>query len=186
MIRPYLANPWQTGALAALLVVGRFTPWAFAAAAMFFAACEIEAGLRKREAPRWWPSEWPRGVPAVTVLYDGSCALCAASKRRLERWATASSIRFVPVQSPEAPALAPGLSDETLLGAMHVVEDGRLLSGADGWFRLMELGPLTIAWVAWITPLAIARPVYRWISRNRYRWFGRVCEDGTCSAHAKH
>lgn len=183
MIRPYLSNPWQAAALAALLVAGRFTPWAFAAAALFFAVCEIEAGARRREGPRWWPSEWPRVSAPVTALYDSTCALCVGSKNRLERWATAGSIRFVPIQSPEARGQLPGVPEETLMGAMHVVEEGKVYSGADGWFRLMRLAPITIAWVAWITPLAVARPVYLWIARNRIRWFGRVCEQGTCAVH---
>lgn len=183
MIRPWLSNPLQTAALLALLGLGPSFPWSFAAAALFFAACEIEAGLRKGEGPRWWPSEWPRVEAPVTALYDATCGLCVGSKKGLESWATAGSIRFVPVQSPEARLLVPGVPEETLLGAMHVVEEGRVYTGADGWYRLMRLAPLTIAWVAWVTPLAVARPVYGWIARNRYRWFGRVCEEGTCAVH---
>jgi predicted DCC family thiol-disulfide oxidoreductase YuxK len=190
MIRAYLANPWQSAVFAALFVVGwiasrTFGPWAFAVAAVFFAACEIEAGLRKREGPRFWPSEWPRKAAPVTVLYDGHCALCAASKRKLEQWATAGSMRFVTIQSPEARVLAPGLSEEKLLGAMHVVENGHVTSGADGWYRLMRLAPLTTAWLAWILPRAVARPLYGWVARNRYRWFGRTCDDGNCAVHAR-
>ena len=183
MIRAYLSNPWQTLALGALLAAGRGTPWAFGAAAVFFAACEIEAGLRRREGPRWWPSEWPRDPSPATVLYDATCGLCVGSKRKLELWATASSLRFVPIQSPEARGFAPGVPEETLMGAMHVVDEGRVHTGAEGWFRLMRRAPLTLAWLAWVTPLAVARPVYGWIARNRDRWFGRVCEGGTCSLH---
>ena len=183
MIRPYLLNPWLAAALVALLVTGRWAPWAFAAAALFFAACEIEAGIRGREGPRWLPSEWPAAGGSLTILYDATCVLCVGSKKKLESWATAGSMRFVAIQSPDAKALVPGVSEEQLYGAMHVVEEGRVTGGADGWFRIMRLAPLTMAWVAWFTPLVVARPVYRWIARNRYRWFGRVCEGGTCSLH---
>jgi predicted DCC family thiol-disulfide oxidoreductase YuxK len=185
MIRPYLSNPWQAAALAALLVAGRWMPWAFAAGALFFAACEIEAGIRKREGRRWMPSEWPAVGAPLTILYDATCALCVGSKKKLESWSTAGSMSFVAIQDPEAKALAPGLTEEQLYGAMHVVGEGKVTGGADGWFRIMRLAPLPMAWVAWITPLVVARPVYGWIARNRYRWFGRVCEGGTCSLHAK-
>jgi predicted DCC family thiol-disulfide oxidoreductase YuxK len=107
------------------------------------------------------------------------------SKQKLESWKTSGSMRFVPVQSPEAKGLLPGVPEERLLGMMHAVEAGAVHSGADGWVRIMRLAPLTLAWVAWLTPMAVARPVYGWIARNRYRWFGRVCEGGSCSLHAK-
>jgi predicted DCC family thiol-disulfide oxidoreductase YuxK len=185
MMRPYLSNPGQVLALGVLLVAGRWWPWAFAGAALLFAACEIEAGLRQRRGPRWVPTEWPEAGSPLTILYDGTCALCVGSKKKLETWRTAGAMRFVPIQSPEAGALAPGVPADQLFGAMHVLEEGRISSGADGWYRIMRLAPLTVAWVAWVTPLAVARPVYGWIARNRYRWFGRVCEGGTCSLHAK-
>jgi predicted DCC family thiol-disulfide oxidoreductase YuxK len=185
MIRPYLSNPWQAAALGALLAAGRWSPWAFAGAALLFASCEIEAGIRRRQGPRWIPSEWPEAGAPLTILYDGTCALCVGSKKKLESWRTAGSMRFVPRQSPEAKDLAPRIPEEELFGAMHVLEQGRITSGADGWYRIMRLSPLTVAWVAWITPRAVARPVYGWIARNRYRWFGRVCEGGTCSLHGK-
>lgn len=122
----------------------------------------------------------------VTVLYDGECRLCAASKARLERWPTADRLRFVPVQSPDARTLAPGVSDEELRGAMHVLEDGKVWSGADGWYRLMRLAPLRLRWISWVVPRFVARPVYRWIARHRYRWFGKAdCTDGACAVHPR-
>jgi len=181
----YLENRLETAILVALLAAGLMSPWATGAAALFFAACEIAAGLRRAPAPRWVPSAWPAVGTTMTVLYDSTCALCAGSKRRLESWRTASSLRFVAIQTPEAKALLPGIPEGQLLGAMHVIEDGRVTSGADGWFRIMRAAPLWMAWISWITPLFLARPVYRLIARNRYRWFGRVCEGGTCSIHPK-
>jgi predicted DCC family thiol-disulfide oxidoreductase YuxK len=47
----------------------------------------------------------------------------------------------------------------------------------------MTLAPVWLAAVAWITPRFLARPIYRLIARHRYRWFGRVCEGGSCSVH---
>jgi predicted DCC family thiol-disulfide oxidoreductase YuxK len=118
------------------------------------------------------------------VLYDSTCALCVGSKRRLESWKTASLVRFVAIQSPEAKGLLPGVPEGELLGAMHVIEEGKVTSGADGWFRIMTLAPVWLAWVGWVTPRVVARPVYRLIARHRYRWFGRVCESGSCTIHA--
>ena len=185
MIRAWLRNPWETAAVAALAAAGFWTPWALAAAAVVFAGLEIAAGLRKLEGPRWWPSLWPKTEGALTVLYDATCVLCTKSKERLEKWRTAGSMRFLALQTDEARALLPGMDPKTYMGAMHVVEGGKVFSAHEGWFRLMRLAALPLALLAALTPGWLARPLYAWIARNRYRWFGRVCEGGTCQVHPK-
>jgi predicted DCC family thiol-disulfide oxidoreductase YuxK len=126
-----------------------------------------------------------RGHTALTVLYDATCVLCCRSKARLESWRTAGSIRFLALQSPDARALVPDLDEKTYMGAMHVVENGRIYSAHEGWFRIMRLAPLPLALLAALTPTVLARPIYAWIGRNRYRWFGKVCEGGTCQVHPR-
>jgi predicted DCC family thiol-disulfide oxidoreductase YuxK len=185
MIRAWLRNPWETAAVAALAVAGIFTPVALVVAAVLFAALEFTAGLRGLDGPRWWPSLWPRGAAPLTVLYDGHCVLCTRSKEKLERWQTAPALRFLPLESPEARALVPEMDEERYLGAMHVIDGGRVFSAHEGWYRLMKLGPLPLSLLAAATPAFIARPVYGWVARNRYRWFGKVCEGSSCRAHSK-
>lgn len=183
MIRPWLRNPWETAAVAALALAGVYSSWALAAAAVLFAVLEIVAGLRKLEGPRFWPSLWPRVDSPVTVIYDGTCVLCLRSKEKLQAWKTSPSMRFLALQSPEARALAPDMDEKRYQGAMHVVEAGKIYSAHEGWFRLMKLAPLPLALLAWMTPTFVARPFYAWVARNRYKWFGRVCEGGTCQVH---
>ena len=179
-MRAYLFNPWETAAFGILLIMGVFTPWAVLAAALFFCGAEIVAGVRRREGPRWWPGAWPRDRAKIDVLYDATCVLCARSKARLQTWPTAGRMRFVALQSPEARELVPGLPEEQFMGAMHVVEEGRVYSGADAWFRIMRLSPLWLAWISWIAPRFLAGPIYAFIARNRYHWFGRTCDSGSC------
>jgi predicted DCC family thiol-disulfide oxidoreductase YuxK len=185
VIRAWLRNPWETVAVAALAVTGVFFPAAVAAAAVLFSALEITAGLRKAEGPRWWPSLWPCDAAPVTVLYDGHCVLCTRSKAKLERWRTAPAMRFLPLESPEARALVPGMEEQRYQGAMHVVEEGKIYSAHEGWFRLMKLAPLPLGLLAGMMPAFLARPLYAWVARNRYRWFGKLCEAGTCRVHVK-
>ena len=180
-----LRNPAEALGVAALLALGAVRPAFAAAGAVLFAGLEIAAGLLRRPGPRWLPSVWPVDVPPMTVVYDGTCRLCVGSRKRLERWK--SPMTFLALQSPEAKALLPGKSEEELLGQMHVLEEGKVYGGAEGWFRIMRRAPLWSAWIAWITPLFLARPVYGWVARNRYKWFGRTCEGegGTCAVHPK-
>ena len=179
----YLANPFQAAAFAALVATGLFHPWALAGAAFLFCGAEVVAGIRRSHGPRWLPGAWPREAAPVTILYDGTCRLCAGSKARLERWRTAPAMRFVTLQSPEARALVPGMKEEEYFGAMHVVEGGRVYSAHEAWFRILRLAPLWTAWFGWVTPRLLARPLYAWVARNRFRWFGRTCDEGGCAAH---
>ena len=183
MIRAWLRNPGETALVAAVAVAGIRYPEALAAAGLLFAGFEIAAGLRKLEGPRWWPSLWPRSEGTLTVLYDGTCVLCSRSKAKLETWRTAGAIRFLALQSPEARALVPDMDEKAYMGAMHVVENGKIHSAHEGWYRIMRLAPLPLALGAALTPTFIARPFYAWIARNRYRWFGKICEGGTCRVH---
>jgi len=185
MIPAWLRNPWETALVAALAAAGLVSPYALAAAALLFAVLEVVAGLRGAEGPRWWPSYWPRREGTLTILYDATCVLCTRSKERLERWRTAGAFRFLPLQSPEARALVPGMDEKAYLGAMHAVEEGKVFSGHEGWFRIMRFAPLPGALAASLTPRRLAAPLYAWVARNRYRWFGRVCEGGTCQVHPK-
>jgi predicted DCC family thiol-disulfide oxidoreductase YuxK len=185
MIRAWLRNPWETAAVAALALGGLLSPFALAAAALLFAGLEIVAGLRKLEGPRWWPSLWPRDTAQVVVLYDSHCVLCSRSKAKLETWRTAPAMRFLPLESPEARALVAGMDEKRYQGAMHVLEGGKIFSAHEGWYRLMKLAPLPLALLAWMTPAFVARPLYAMVARNRYRWFGKLCEGGTCQVHAR-
>lgn len=119
----------------------------------------------------------------LTVLYDGTCVLCGRSKAKLETWRRAGEFRFLALQSPEARALLPGMDEASYMGAMHVVEDGKVYSAHEGWFRIMRLAPLHLRFLAALTPRWFARPMYAWVARNRYKWFGKVCEGGTCQVH---
>src|SRR5262249_34045896 len=158
MIRAWLRNPWQTAMVAALAVAGAWSPWALAAAAVAFAGLEIVAVFRKSEGPRWWPSLWPRTSSTLTILYDGTCVLCASAKGRLEKWRTAGSMKFLTLQSDEARALVPGMDPQTYMGAMHVVEEGKIFSAHEGWYRIMRLSPFPLALAALLTPVWLARP----------------------------
>jgi predicted DCC family thiol-disulfide oxidoreductase YuxK len=45
----------------------------------------------------------------------------------------------------------------------------------------MRFAPWYQRWLAWVTPRFLARPLYRWVAKNRYHWFGKVdCADGAC------
>ncbi len=122
------------------------------------------------------------------VLFDGVCNFCNSTIQFIIDHERAAELRFAPLQSKLAEALL-----DRVFGAEKA---GRLLRGATGQgdpdsvvlveggrgythstAGLRVLGRLRAPY-RWLTalavvPRAIRDVVYRWIGRNRYRWFGK-------------
>lgn len=117
-------------------------------------------------------------TPSV-VLFDGVCNLCNGAVRFIAKNDPAGRFSFASLQSPQAAAL---------LGSEHVVADTRepeslvLLDYGKRYDRSdaalhIALGlraPWPLAFVFILVPRALRDAVYRWVARNRYRWFGRM------------
>lgn len=126
----------------------------------------------------------PSGDPSVPlsdgdawiVLFDGVCNLCTGSIRFIVRRDPQGRFRFASIQSPTGRRLyeAHGLSGERL-ETILVLAEGKALTHSDA--ALAIAGRLGGAWrltaVFRIIPKPWRDAVYRWIARNRYRWFGR-------------
>jgi predicted DCC family thiol-disulfide oxidoreductase YuxK len=94
------------------------------------------------------PSPGARELPALTVLYDGSCPLCRAEIGVYRGLAPDKPLCFADVSDP-ARELPTGLSREALLARFHVQHaDGHVESGARAFLAL------------WAT-----LPGWRWLAR---------------------
>ena len=118
---------------------------------------------------------------ALTLYYDGNCALCRAQMARLRRLDNAGRLGFSDIAAPGFAPEALGVSREALGAEIHALSaDGRLMVGLDsviaaytavgrGWL----VAPLRIGV---LRPLLVA--MYRALARNRYRL--SRCADGAC------
>jgi predicted DCC family thiol-disulfide oxidoreductase YuxK len=116
------------------------------------------------------------------VLYDGECSLCTFQMKLITWLDWFHVIDLVPIADPRAQVLAPALTREALLEAIHCVRpDGRIERGARCLrFIGMRLPLMVIvALVLWIPGVIwVAERIYQWVSRNRHllsRIFG--CKD---------
>jgi predicted DCC family thiol-disulfide oxidoreductase YuxK len=126
------------------------------------------------------------GRQRPTVLYDGSCRICTAQARNLERL---SRGRADALAVQEALHLFPALSEaEALREIKLVMPDGRVHGGVAALVELVLLGRpvagrlLALYYLPGIRQLA--DQLYAWLARNRYRLGGRVnlatCDSRTC------
>ncbi|HEY0112039.1 MAG TPA: DCC1-like thiol-disulfide oxidoreductase family protein [Allosphingosinicella sp.] len=129
------------------------------------------------------PFSWrddPR-VPAFPdehplIVFDGECVMCSANARVVLRHDRRRLFRLTTAQSPLGAALYRhfGLrADEE--GTILVVKDGHVLTESDAVIAIPAgLGwPWRIAAALKVVPRPLRDPLYRWVARNRFRWFGR-------------
>jgi predicted DCC family thiol-disulfide oxidoreductase YuxK len=126
------------------------------------------------------------------MLFDGHCNLCNRAVDFVMTREASAEIRFASLQSEAGRALLerhgvtlpPGDPDTVLL-----VEAGIVWSHSDAALRVarrLRFPWRIIGWFAWV-PRAIRDGVYRWIARNRYRWFGKseTCRVATPAEKAR-
>lgn len=116
------------------------------------------------------------------VFFDGECAFCSRSIRLLARLDRLDHIRLSPLQGPLAAEKGLGRYADEADGSMVVFResDGAVFTHSSGVLEMARaLGfPWRVFAVFAIVPVGIRNGVYKWIARNRYRWFGKadVCQ----------
>lgn len=122
------------------------------------------------------------------VLFDGVCNLCNAAVQFMIDRDKANVLRFAPLQSDVAKEL---LEASMGVDAAKAIRDGATGGGDPDTIVLVDQGEawthsnaalriaqrLTFPWSWLIVGMVVPRPlrdlVYRFIARNRYRWFGK-------------
>jgi predicted DCC family thiol-disulfide oxidoreductase YuxK len=121
------------------------------------------------------------GTARAVVVFDGVCVLCNGWVDFLLRHDRAGRYRFAAMQTPAGRALlaAHGLDPDDPLSLLLVEYDApggerastdsdavrRVLIGLGGGWRAAQAMA--------VVPRFLRDPLYRWIARNRYRWFGK-------------
>jgi predicted DCC family thiol-disulfide oxidoreductase YuxK len=110
------------------------------------------------------------------IVFDGECVMCSANARFVLRRDRRRRFRLTTAQGPLGAALYRHFrlrSDEE--GTILVLAGGRLLTETDAAIEIASgLGwPWRGAAALRIVPRPLRDRVYRWVARNRFRWFGR-------------
>ena len=114
------------------------------------------------------------------VLYDGVCGLCNRLVRFLLRIDRRNVLCFAPLQGPTAARLAERhgfpLDVQTMIYVRSFgLKDERAFERSDAALRV--LGDVGGGWwllsLLRVVPRFLRDPVYDWVARHRYRWFGK-------------
>lgn len=106
------------------------------------------------------------------VLYDDGCSMCTFQMRVMSWLDWFNQVTLLPISDPRAARVAPSLTPEALMEAIHCVDrQGRIHRGAR-CIRFVGLRmPLGVPFslILWIPGvIGIAERIYAWVSRNRY------------------
>ena len=117
------------------------------------------------------------GETSPIVLFDGVCNLCNGSVQFLLKRDPEGRFRFASLQSDAGRRLMAehGLAVDSLSSVL-LIEGGQVWQESSAALRIAR--HLPGAWKLLRVFAAVPRPlrdaVYRWIARNRYRWFGKT------------
>jgi predicted DCC family thiol-disulfide oxidoreductase YuxK len=117
----------------------------------------------------------PTDHPPI-VLFDGVCNLCNGAVQFILRNDPKGQFRFASLQSSQGQEL---LQQHQLptdnIHTIVLIEQGRSYTQSTAALRIARQlrGLLPLLYAAVIVPPAWRNGLYRWVARNRYRWFGK-------------
>ncbi|QRK11617.1 thiol-disulfide oxidoreductase DCC family protein [Archangium violaceum] len=118
------------------------------------------------------------GQDTPVVLFDGVCNLCNGVVNFIIDRDPSARFRFAALQSTQAAVLlAPlGRVPEADPQSFILVEDGRVYERSSAALRVARKlpGAWKLFYVFVVVPTPLRDAVYRFIARNRYRWFGKA------------
>ena len=121
------------------------------------------------------------------IFFDGVCNLCNGFVNFVIDIDKKGKFRFASLQSPEASEYLSGFPDivtgDNPDSVVLLTPEGRVFTESEA--VLNAAGVLGGGWsllkVFKILPRSFRDSIYRWVARNRYRWFGKrdVCRMPT-------
>lgn len=111
---------------------------------------------------------------ASIVFYDGGCMLCARTVRLLLRADRHHVLHFAPLNGLTAKQLAINNTTDTAESVVFY-QAGKIYQASTAVLAICTTLPFPwpILYMFIAVPPFIRNSIYRYIGRNRYRWFGQ-------------
>lgn len=114
------------------------------------------------------------------LLFDGVCNLCSSSVQFVIRHNGKENVQFASLQSEVGKQLLKNADlPADYIGSLVLVENDEFFVKSDAALKLTKHlnGLWKLGGIFLMVPKFIRNPVYDWIARNRYKWFGKkeVC-----------
>ncbi len=114
------------------------------------------------------------------LLFDGYCNLCSNSVQFILKRDRSEQVRFASLQSKFGEQVVKDSNlPEGYTSSLVLLENGITYVKSDAALRLAKHlnGLWKLGYAFLIVPTFIRNPIYNWVAKNRYKWFGKkeVC-----------
>jgi predicted DCC family thiol-disulfide oxidoreductase YuxK len=109
------------------------------------------------------------------ILFDGVCNLCNGAVDFLIRKDRKRQFRFVALQSEGGILIRQKFNVPADCDSVILIYNEKIYYESEAALKISELlhFPWKMAKVFRIIPLKLRNRIYKWIARNRYKWFGK-------------
>lgn len=109
------------------------------------------------------------------LLFDGVCSLCNSAIDFVIRHERGDYLTFASLQSDLAKTIIDTHAEGVVPDSLIFFHQGRLYTESDAVIEAARFLRHPYNWivVGRILPLGWRNGMYRWVARNRYRWFGK-------------
>lgn len=110
------------------------------------------------------------------LLFDGVCNLCSSSVQFVLERNKKGNVKFASLQSDTGQKL---LADSSLpkdyIDSLVLLDKGQTYVKSDAALQLAKhlSGVWKIGLIFLIVPKLIRNPIYDWVAKNRYKWYGK-------------
>jgi predicted DCC family thiol-disulfide oxidoreductase YuxK len=112
------------------------------------------------------------------ILFDGVCNLCNGTVDFILKRDPKKKFRFVALQSEAGEVTRKKFSIPDEIDSVVLIYNEKVYYESDAALEIARLLPAPWKWsvVLKFVPVGWRNTVYKWIARNRYRWFGKKKE----------
>ncbi|WP_276500567.1 thiol-disulfide oxidoreductase DCC family protein [Terrimonas pollutisoli] len=109
------------------------------------------------------------------VLFDGVCNYCNAMVNFAIRHDKKAILKFAPLQSKAGSQLKEKYKIPAEIDSVIFIENNIVYTYSDAAIHIAKYlrWPAKILYGLIIIPKFIRQPIYKWIAKNRYKWFGK-------------
>ena len=109
------------------------------------------------------------------VLFDGVCNYCNAMVNFAIRNDKKAILKFAPLQSEAGKRLTEEYKIASEIDSVIFIEQGKVYTYSNAAIRIAKYlrWPAKSLYGLIVIPKFIRQPFYKWIAKNRYKWFGK-------------
>jgi predicted DCC family thiol-disulfide oxidoreductase YuxK len=109
------------------------------------------------------------------ILFDGICNYCNAMVNFAIRNDKKAILKFAPLQSEAGRRLKEKYQIKPDIDSIIFIDHEKIYTYSDAALRIAKYlrWPAKAFYAFMIVPKFIRQPFYRWVAKNRYKWFGK-------------